>query len=401
MTRTAGTLVAALGLALVAGSGCRSFDGGRLRRGAAPPVADAEMPSDQEIVDRVAQAHAERARQVESLKVSELTVDVETYQQANGRSRSPILFTARIDGFMLLERPRNLRINLKHAMMFSPLADFGSNAEEFWFSNDRSREMIEGTYAETTDYADPLLASIRPDWVFEVLGLMPIAPQARIEADDDPETILLTERRGALRKETVISVLQQRVVEHRLYDGDGNLIARARLGKPRLVALETPTPTQIPLPEEVQFTIPQVASLTLEVKKASANPADPFDAAAFVKPDMEALGYQVYNIREYAGASPIAMAENRPRVAPAVRSGTAELAAGEPAAGDLAPVDASLARTEVDAEAAADDEPVGTIDLNLPPLPAPAERPTATRRSSWEKVPNNRFRPDVLGGSGY
>ena len=398
MTRTAGTLVAALGLALVAGAGCRSFDGGRLRRGAAPPVADAEMPSDQEIVDRVAQAHADRARRVESLKVTDLVVDVETYQRADGRSRSPMLFTGRIGGFMVLERPRNLRISLKHPAMLGTLADLGSNAQEFWFSNDRSQEMVEGTYAETAGYADPLLASIRPDWVFEVLGLMPIDPQARIEADDDPETILLTERRGALRKETVISVLQQRVVEHRLYDGEGNLIAQARLGKPRLVAVETPTPTQVPLPEEVRFTIPQVADLTLELNRVAANPANPAAADAFVKP--EKPGFHVYNILDYAGASPIAMAENRPRVAPAARSAPSPAEVAD--AGDLAPVDASLARTDTDTEANADaDEPVGTVDLNLPPLPAPAERPTATRRSSWEKVPNNRFRPDVLGGSGY
>ena len=73
---------------------------------------------------------------------------------------------------LVLERPRNLKVDLRKPGM--AVADIGSNDLEFWFANDMAREMIVGQYAQTEGFADPMLASVRPDWVFEILGLEPM-----------------------------------------------------------------------------------------------------------------------------------------------------------------------------------------------------------------------------------
>src|SRR5690606_37331833 len=132
-------------------------------------------------------------------------------------------------------------------------------------------------YAQTEGYADPMLATLRPDWIFEILGLEPLpepdGPGVEVTPDESSATITVTERRrldgGAeMVKESVVSVVEQRVVEHRLYtEGRGELIARARVDQPQRVAVGPANgpepPATMELPRLVQLTIPQVAELTM------------------------------------------------------------------------------------------------------------------------------------------
>jgi hypothetical protein len=410
MSRSTAAISLILLLAASAGPGCRSFQGNLLRRDLAQAPPKPEQPDPAELVRLVSLEHDRRAGLVQALKVSNLNIQVDAFTDQAGRSRSMFL-GGTAEGVLVMERPRNLRIQLKKPLGMS-VADIGSNDEQFWFANDLSHEMIVGNYAQVEGFADPFLASVRPDWIFEVLGLEPIADDAAIERGDSDSTLTIVEARTlpngvVMVKESVLSVVEQRIVEHRLYsEGRKELLASARVEQPISVPVGPPDgaspPPTIEIPRVVRLTIPNVAELKMTLSSGIvSNPTDDFAAmTTFEQPETQ--GYQLVDVLQLAGEPGSSLASVSPASTPVPPPIPPPSSSTTPAPGALVlpRSDREVARTEeVSSESrrfsSSERRPSGPVSLDLP---SAARIPAADiRRETWSSVDGNRFRRGVLG----
>ncbi|RUL87117.1 hypothetical protein [Tautonia sociabilis] len=417
MSRSNAALLLALGLAVPASPGCRSFQDNLLRRDVAQAAPRPEQPDPREVVRLVSLEHERRAELVQALK-SELNVNVKTFTDDQGRDRRVPLggvLGGTAEGYLRVERPRNLRVILNKTLSM-PIADIGSNDEEFWFANDQSREIVVASHSHLGGLNDPLLTSMRADWIFEILGLESLPADVEIERGSSPEVLTLVETRalpggGTTIKESVLSVSKQRIVEHRLYTGDrSRLVASARVEQPVAVSVG-PTggsepPARVEIPSVVRLTIPDVAELEMRLSNIRPNPEpDPAWLASFVRPDKESLGYEQIPLFDLSG---------RPGDELLADSGASSSSALPPppsipgpvtAPGSLILPRADNALARADDRAASSDRAVrpasepstsGRVAVDLPSAP---RVPTVEyRRSSWETVQGgNRFPRGVLG----
>ncbi|WP_182849586.1 hypothetical protein [Tautonia rosea] len=341
-----------LGLVVSTGTGCRSsFQGNFLRRDLAQvPVEQAERPDPDELVRRVALEHDRRSQLVHALKVSDLNIKIDTFRDQNGNDRSPLL-GGTASGVMVMERARNLRVTLRKPPGMA-VADIGSNDREFWFANDLSNEMVIGSYAQTEGFADPMLASVRPDWIFEVLGLEPLPADLEIAPGESDATLTLIEQRrlpngSTMVKESVLSIAEQRIIEHRLFtEGRGDLIARARVERPETIRLPATggaePPETIQLPRVVRLTVPEMAELTMYLGSIKPNPSDDFVAnTTFERPVKD--GYLVVDVLELARSQGMVLADQSPSSIPPPATSRDRLASSRPSPGSL-----SLPRSDRD-----------------------------------------------------
>ncbi|MEW4571038.1 hypothetical protein AB1L88_24480 [Tautonia sp. JC769] len=410
-----------LGLVVSTGSGCRSsFQGNFLRRDLAQaPAAQADQPDPAEVVRRVALDHERRSQLVQALKVSDLNIKIDTFRDQNGNDRSPLL-GGTAGGSMVLERARNLRVMLRKPPGMA-VADIGSNDREFWFVNDLSNEMVVGSYAQTEGFADPMLASVRPDWIFEVLGLEPLPEDLEIAPGETDATLTLIEQRrlpngSTMVKESVLSVVEQRIIEHRLFtEGRGEPIARARVERPETIRLPATggaeAPETIQIPRIVRLTVPDMAELTMYLGSIKPNPTDDFVAnTTFERPVKE--GYLVVDVLELARSQGMMLADQSPASIPPPTPPRERASASGPSPGSLSlpRSDREVARTEdVSVETRGSRRPSGfqsisdrsPVSLELPSPSRPAagvgDGSVEIRRQSWESVEGNRFRRGALG----
>lgn len=163
-----------------------------------------------------------------------------------------------MSAMLAVEAPRNLRIIVSNVA--GNEADFGSNEEQFWFWVKRGEQ--NAIFTARHDQMDraqrrfPL--PIQPDWLIEVLGVIPIDPNdVRMEPIAEEPVIVPPRRRWwqgrqgqpnstpvgnrrarlisqrlspqgePMRKETIVDLCHGNVLEHALYDARGHLVARA------------------------------------------------------------------------------------------------------------------------------------------------------------------------------
>lgn len=159
-----------------------------------------------------------------------------------------------------VEAPRNFRI-----IVSGPVgneADFGSNADQFWFwlKRNEPRRVFMARHDQIGRALRRFPIPIQPEWLMEVLGVVPIdegditlelpppgvmqpppvGPLRRLFGQRPPPAPIV-ERRALLvsqrfspqgeplRKVIVVDLCHGTVLEHSLYDGTGQLIARAVL----------------------------------------------------------------------------------------------------------------------------------------------------------------------------
>lgn len=303
-----------LGGLLIAGPGCRSFHQGGLRGPELTGEAPVATLTLKEQIDR----HNTQVAQVSSAKVPDMTVEVASYQTAGGRERATFM-AANLSGVLMVERPRNARLQLRHPAK-GEVADIGSNSQEFWMSDSMNKQIVVGRYEQMQ--ADPMAAAFQPEWILEILGLQPISPKATPTKGKVAGTYLLTEKRAGaggqtLTKETVINEADGRILEHTLKDSNGKVIARA------VVKGQHPIPVvdgdaaagpTIEVAQSVELDVPNFAKLQIRFDDAKLNPSSGFSAEAFVRPTMENQGYALHDIREVmaAGDRSVASAEPAP-----------------------------------------------------------------------------------------
>ncbi len=419
LSRSAHTILFMITLCLTAITGC-SLERNRFRTQNTPVPLDrlTKTTDDQAIVDEVRADHQERAELIQSVLVRELRVDARDPEQSAVRQSLSGAFSSGLtQGTLAMQRPDNLLINLKLIGAGQAIAELGSNAEEFWLTVNSERLTYLGDRATTSQSPSPLVASIQPAWFFEILGLNPINPNATIADDDDPDSILLVERRQnpgelAFVKETVISVPRARVVEHRLYTAEPReLVARASVSsRHRVVKIsddETATETTVLFPEQVSVLIPGVKKLDLTFRNIQAN-FDGFDQETFARAERSDL--RVERITDFIPEERILASNEIESSRTAVsdsNSVTLESGLLDPS---VSQVD-SLPREDLSVEIENEfDQEVqsqgfsrsstlfdGTSYRQELPQPPQSGSEQVTRRDTWQRSTQNRFRRASLG----
>lgn len=186
-----------------------------------------------------------------------------------------------------VQSPRRFRMLV--SMMDTDLADLGSNDERMWIwmrPQGDEPQYVQTCAHEDFDLAQQRLAEqglppvpFRPDWLMEVLGVIPIDP-SQVEMEPNPGDagqFLLSSFQTApdgSQVKRVITVDAKRgvVIGHALWAVDsesGRLIAQAKLAGHR-----RDEASGVTLPRQIELSYPAAnAEMTLTIKDVEVNPA--------------------------------------------------------------------------------------------------------------------------------
>lgn len=157
-----------------------------------------------------------------------------------------------------VQAPHKFRVRAFNPLSGSEVADFGSNSDEIWFWGQGGPGVVTASHEQLPQFLNQMQVPFEPEWLMEVLGVMPIDPTQYQMVRPTPDTgyVDLVADQTAPNGEPVrrlirIDTCRGTVVEHRITSADGQTIARARLDKyeldvtgryllPRFVQLEWP-----------------------------------------------------------------------------------------------------------------------------------------------------------------
>ena len=227
--------------------------------------------------------------------------------RARVSSRGPNGFPMSVGAVLAVEAPRNFRLKA-HGPAGGTQVDFGSNMEQVWFwSQQNPRKHIYTVKHEQLDVAQHKLpVPFDPDWVMEVLGVLPIETEGlqyeeiTLNPGDRQQARLTSYRSGptgeTLRKVTLIDTCHGLVLEHQLYSPDNQLMARAVLSGHALCPQAVSAPgavAGIAMPQRIDLEWPATQTqLTIVLGPVEVNPTQP--ASAFAVPEYD--GNQVVDL---------------------------------------------------------------------------------------------------------
>ena len=235
--------------------------------------------------------HNRNAEQVQTLKARS-TVTFRSPDSSGGAS-----------GNFALERPKYFKLELSAIGGMTPVANIGSNDNEFWFwVRPSGKTVYYCNYDENGN--SPLAGSLQPDWITEALGLKVYSDEEiaamRVKPGIEPGTLVIsqaekTPQGESVIKEMVVSQATRRIREHRVYSGDHKtLLAQAKISE----YLETPLPrktdsegseaTKVYLPKAFKLEW-MLEKLTLEILMSGKVEVNPpvnaeWRASMFVEP---------------------------------------------------------------------------------------------------------------------
>lgn len=142
-----------------------------------------------------------------------------------------------------VEAPRNFRLRVSEPLTRAEALDMGSNAEEFWFwaKDAHPQQVVTISHSDLPAAQRELRVPFDPDWLMEVLGVIPIdaskvtmtrgrADAPTLELISETPTVDGTPIRKVIRVDACHGIIR----EHALYDSRGILIARAALAGHRI-----------------------------------------------------------------------------------------------------------------------------------------------------------------------
>ncbi|MBX3438459.1 MAG: hypothetical protein KF861_13285 [Planctomycetaceae bacterium] len=141
-----------------------------------------------------------------------------------------------------VQAPRNFRLRVSMPL-HGELADMGSNEREFWFWAKYSPypNVITASHEDMLLTQQRLSVPIQPEWMMEVLGVIPIDSENVTLRRGGPNTSVVdlvsdhvAPDGGQFQKVVRVDACHGIIREHALYDGRGVLIASARLGDHRI-----------------------------------------------------------------------------------------------------------------------------------------------------------------------
>jgi hypothetical protein len=273
-------------IAIVAlATGCRSNFGGNARPAANVP----NLPFD---VQDVVATHNRDAMLVTTFEAKPAV----TFRPGQG-GRSRLVPGGVLRGDVYAEPgTRNFRLVLRPPMQGDCL-DIGSNNDRFWLWSPQtfgSNDVYTCSYDESG--AVPLSTLYQPDWLMEAMGLAPLpeTTQPGIKVRSENGDAIIEQRRqgpdGAIAlKETIISGVNRRIAEHRLYQldqsGRKDLVARAVVKTYERYAINGPVgeTTTLELPGSFQLIWPtEQVELTVQFQGVKLN-------AGFERPQQKML----------------------------------------------------------------------------------------------------------------
>lgn len=139
-----------------------------------------------------------------------------------------------VSGVIAVESPRNFRLRVSSVM--GDEADFGSNPERFWFWMRRNepKHVYTSTHDDMHKAMQKLPLPFQPDWLMDVLGVIPLDPSQFEVETTDARTLtvsLVSEQLSPsgqpVKRLVVVDAQHGVILGHYLYDVRGTLIARA------------------------------------------------------------------------------------------------------------------------------------------------------------------------------
>ena len=192
--------------------------------------------------------------------------------QIQARSGLPLKLSANL----AVESPRNFRLRV--SSVAGDEADFGSNGERFWFWMRRSdpNRVFTARHDQLDEVQRRVPIPFQPDWLMEVLGVIPIEASLYTLEHSDPEgrTVTLVSERltpsgQPVRRVILVDARHGLVLGHSLYDATGKLIAKAALKDHQLDAV-----SQVILPHRIDLDWPNAGlAMTMHIgKNVEINP---------------------------------------------------------------------------------------------------------------------------------
>jgi hypothetical protein len=196
------------------------------------------------------------------------STDVSIRTLANGM---PVTLSASI----AVQQTRNFRLLARSP--FGEEAVLGSNDERFWFWMNRNdpHALFTVRHDEISLAQQRVNIPFQPDWLLEVLGVIPIIPtEIELQPDltDSGVLSLVSERTSPsgqpVRRVILVDKCHGHTVAHSLYDASNQLIAKAELGNYQLDPA-----TGAMLPHRISLEWPQAGlGMTMSVGSLEVNP---------------------------------------------------------------------------------------------------------------------------------
>lgn len=199
---------------------------------------------------------------------------------AEGAMIPPVTLSADIG----IERPRNFRLIAKAVM--ADFVDLGSNDERFWFWEKSQNMVLTARHDRIAAAQQQLPLPFEPDWLIEALGVIPL-DESEIEFEKDstnPKRVYFKRQRktpDGIPVELVSTVDSNLgvILEHRLIDQHGKVIANAIMGEH-----ERDAKTKIVLAHNVSLSWP-AAKLKLNMRLGKIDTNPPLPRKLFSMPD--------------------------------------------------------------------------------------------------------------------
>ena len=205
----------------------------------------------------------------------------------------PIALT--LDAVITVERDKNFRLRARS--LLGEEADFGSNAERFWFWMRRNKPpwVFTATHAQLGAVGRRLQIPFHPTWIMEALGVMPLDPNTvsvRQPGLDNNTLLFVSEEISpsgeVVRREIEVDTHLGVILAHRLFDATGQRLAEARLSQHRR------EPSGVVMPHRIELDWPQHdSSMTVHLGTIEINPSD-LSAQTFQLP--EDSGYKIFHM---------------------------------------------------------------------------------------------------------
>jgi len=179
-----------------------------------------------------------------------------------------------LNAVIAVQSPRNFRLTA--SSIVGNEADLGSNNERFWFwmRRNKARHVFTATHAQTEQTQERLMIPFRPDWLMEVLGVVPLDDQQfEMQQTTDPNRVKLISERlspsGRLvRRVIVVDVCHGHILSHNLQNENGTILARAGLDDFRIDPA-----TGLSVPHRINLRWPRAGlTLTMRLGAVDVNP---------------------------------------------------------------------------------------------------------------------------------
>lgn len=186
-------------------------------------------------------------------------------------------FPVSLNASIAVEGPRKFRLVAKKPIGGSPVADLGSNDQQFWFwfEDPKHPEVITCNHEDLAQASQVLPIPFEPDWLMEVFGVV------RIDYEDIDQFVVINDQLVEFRssrispngqhveKRTVVDRCKGVITEHALLHPDGRIIARAALSQHVQDAASGSV-----LPTTIDLDWPQARMrLTIKLREIAFNPS--------------------------------------------------------------------------------------------------------------------------------